>query len=181
MQKRIFFAFPVPTAIRTSLEFFKDSVGGERVRFVKPENYHITLSFFGEQEASFIPQLVKVVTPIFSETPAFTLSFDRIALAPPQKKPTMIWAEYQRHPEATNLAREIETTAAQVFDFPDRRQGHEILPHITIARFKGPSPEVLPQIKLDALIMKECNLYESTSTLDGLTYVPLYTFHLHNS
>lgn len=176
MQRRIFLAFPVPTKITKSLSTYASAIQQEEFRWVKPENYHITISFFGEQEDTLIPQVTEKLRELISSIGPFVLTFNTIAKAPPHKTPTMLWAEYHSSETFTGLVRAVEKTTATIMSYPDKREGQTPIPHITLVRFKHTLPEDIPQIDLQPIRATTCILYESRKTDAGSTYTALEEF-----
>jgi RNA 2',3'-cyclic 3'-phosphodiesterase len=178
MNRRIFVGIPVPLGIQKSLTTYCESIAQESLRFTKPENYHITLSFFGEQEERFVLKLEKSIRSVISDTPSFSLQFDSIAFAPPKREPSMIWAQYRTNDAFTKLVNKLETELKHIIHFTDKRNGHAPIPHITLARFKLPQSYELPQIELDSVVITAAALFESKRTENGIVYTTLSEFQL---
>jgi 2'-5' RNA ligase len=178
MKTRLFLGFPVPRPIQVSLAQYSQALLFPELRWVKPENYHITISFFGEQEHAKIEEISDVISSVTTQSAPFTFHFDGITLAPPKKQPSMIWAQYQSTETFTKLVRSIEKALSNSFTFTDQREGHEPLPHITLARFRNLSTRNLPQIELDSLHVTEAVLYSSQKTETGSVYTQITSFPL---
>ncbi len=177
MKRRIFLALPVPVAVQKSLTFYKSSFHNPDFRWVRPENYHITISFFGEQEEQGIKRCTEAFSRIIPTLSAFTLLFDQVTLAPPKKHPTMLWSAYKSSPAFSQLVTIVEETASEYMSFPDKREGHLPIPHITLARFKAAMATTISPLHLDSLQVSECILYESRKDVEGYLYQTLQTFH----
>lgn len=173
MQSRLFIALPVPEAIKQSLTHYSEAFPGSDLRWVMPSNYHMTVSFFGEQEAGLIPQITYVMRKVAGDTPAFQLRFKAISPAPPGKKPSMLWAEYETNHAFSTLVSEIEEGLRKILTFSDKREGQIPIPHITLVRFRTWTPAALPQITLDSVSATSIVLYKSEHTGEGRIYSPL--------
>jgi 2'-5' RNA ligase len=181
MAKRIFLGIPVPESIQHSLAIYTQTIAADSLRFTKPENYHITVSFFGEQEEERIPEISQAITTVLHSIAPFTISFDAISFAPPKREPSMIWALYTQIAPFTNLVDEIEEAVRKVLPYADKRNGHVPLPHITLARFRHTPLQTLPQIQLDPIQVEKLSLYESKRTEAGLSYVILEEYSLQET
>lgn len=176
MKRRIFLALPVSPKIRESLTHYIGSISEPNYKWVNPQNYHVTITFFGEQEESVIPKIVPLLHKTILALPPIELTFNRIASAPPEKIPTMLWAQYHSQQPFSELVTQVEETTAQIMTYPDKREGQTPIPHITLARFKHLSSSLIPQISLDPLKSTSCVLYESEKTESGHTYTILEEF-----
>lgn len=178
MAQRLFVGIPVPISIQKSLTVYTRSLPQDNIRFVKPENYHITLSFFGEQDEKKIGDISKILQEITSSVMPFILLFDRISFAPPKQQPNMIWANYQKNYDFTEFVNRVEQAITSIITFADQRNGHAPIPHITVARFKHFVLPELPQIALDAIPVSSVSLFESKLTDNGPIYTELDQFPL---
>jgi len=178
MARRLFVGIPVPPPIQKGLESYIRALPQDNIRFVKPENYHITLSFLGEQEETKISQIHAAISAISSTAAPLHLSFDTISFAPPNKPPSMIWAKYKENEALHNLTVQIEKAINGVVTYKDKRGDHVLVPHITLARFKHATIDALPQIVLDGILVASISLFESKLTENGPIYTELEKFPL---
>lgn len=178
MAKRLFVGIPVPHSIQKSLRIYTEALPRDIIRLVKPENYHITISFFGEQDGSNVGNISAVISEVTSSVSPFVLSFDRITLAPPKRPPSMIWASYKSNKEFSRLVSAIEEQLKPLIEFGDKRNGHAPIPHITLARFKNAVIDPLPPVELDSITVNSISLFESKLTENGLIYTELEKFPL---
>ena len=180
MQKRLFVGIPVPKSIQTSLQIYTQAIASDTIRFVKPENYHITLTFLGEQEEVKIKQIISVIAGVSSVAKPLLLTFDTISLAPPNKPPSMIWAKYKQNDTLNSMTLQIEKAINSIVSYKDKRGDHVLIPHITLARFKRTSLKDLPQIVLDPIEVTSLALFESKRTDAGQIYTILEEFLLRS-
>jgi RNA 2',3'-cyclic 3'-phosphodiesterase len=176
--KRFFLAIPVPEAIRKSLSLYSSVFTSDALRLVKPENYHITVSFFGEQEEKNFPIIRDVITAKTRETQPFPLHYHAITLAPPKKTPSMIWAQYHSSDAFTEMVSTIEAGIRLSLPYSDRREGSTPIPHITLARFRGNAVPELPMIELDPVHVTSLSLFVSERLENNPVYHELETFTL---
>ena len=100
------------------------------IRWTKPENLHITTCFIGETEKNEVDRIIGKIKSISEVTPIFDLEFRNIQLAPPKKKPYMIWVNYTSNDTYTDLCDKLNF---ELINLSKRTY----YPHVTLARFKG--------------------------------------------
>ena len=103
------------------------------IRWVNPENLHITTWFLGEVDDGRVRRLHDVLEAPFT-TPRFTVRLDGVGTFPPSGRPRVIWIGISRGVESlVALYLELaERLPAIGFD-PERRA---YTPHLTLARVK---------------------------------------------
>jgi 2'-5' RNA ligase len=183
MKKRLFLAIPLSDSILQKLAALKDRYDfGNDVRWIPEQNLHITVSFFGDVEEKDIPDLDEKIRQITAATPKFTLAFERILFAPPNRPPRMIWADFMPSTPYAGLVKKIYA-AAKEFLLPEiaREAFREPMPHITLARFQNPA--VANKLKLEILesenmLAETCELIESELTPKGSIYTVLKRYQL---
>jgi RNA 2',3'-cyclic 3'-phosphodiesterase len=178
MTTRLFLAIPIPDEIKKSLSLYTSVFTSDSIRPVKSENYHITVSFFGEQNTNRVAEIAESISSVAAEVSSFQLQFDDISFAPPKRPPSMIWAQYLSSDAFTQLVRKIEERLQNVINFKDQRNGHVPIPHITLARFRNTRTANLPQVLLDPIPVTALSLFESKRTESGPIYTELETFPL---
>ncbi|MFC2114542.1 RNA 2',3'-cyclic phosphodiesterase, partial [Bacteroidota bacterium] len=158
----------------------------DKVRWINPENWHITLVFLGSFPVDKVQALTDNLEEFFTQAPSFNLFYDRYSYKPGFKNPTMIWANFQHSEEFDKL---VISAYSHLSDF---YTSHEIpfklsirehnIPHITLARLKqeyNPFPK-LQDTKKDfpVLQVKDCHLFESALLPKGAKYHLLHSFSL---
>lgn len=98
------------------------------VRFIKPENLHITL--IPPWYEKKINHLVNYLNSFITTLSPFELTFNRILFAP-SDRPRLIWTEGIYSPPMKKLRSELEK------HLKTRKERRQLIPHITIARFKN--------------------------------------------
>lgn len=155
MHKRLFLGIPLSDTVKTKLH---DSLTPLQElyplwKWVKEENFHITVSFFGSVAEEKIPLLSEVVNETIKKTPQFSLRLNELLLTPPHQKPRMLWAVASTSSEFSVLVHDIETAVGQNTELPDYRKSADPIPHVTLARFK--SQELNTEISFPTLDLKE--------------------------
>ena len=102
------------------------------VKWVEPENLHITLKFLGEVEESKIEKLIALVSSAVAGTGSFNVKFEGIG-----KYPRVIWVGTgQGAEELCKIASAVEKNLAKA---GYQKEEREFKPHITIGRVKDQS------------------------------------------
>lgn len=178
--RRLFLGIAVPDGIKINMSL---GVGPLQTlyptwKFVKPENYHVTLSFLGEIDEGVLTTILPTISQIASTTAPFTLNFQELTLAP-APSPRMIWA-ISENQQFTDLVTTIESSLSTHLTLPDYRRSANPIPHITLARFDPADSQEkiqLPGIYLKFLVTT-LHLFESHQTTNGPEYTLLEEFSL---
>ncbi len=131
MDDRLFIGLPVPEAVRTVLSM---SAGGlEPVKWVNPDDYHITLRFIGEVEPpktrEIAARLGEIIVPAPKIEPTQFGAFGG-------KKPRSVHIAIAPAPALTELQIQCERICRAAGLDPEKRK---FAPHITIGRLRGAS------------------------------------------
>lgn len=122
---RLFFALWPDESTRKALSAWQSAVSGRKV---PPENLHITLAFLGEQPASAVPELSRILEQVSSD--AIGLKLDRMGYFSHSR---ISWAGMKAiPPELTQLYKRLVAVLAEKSISYDRR--NRFKPHITLAR-----------------------------------------------
>ncbi|MDX1934510.1 MAG: RNA 2',3'-cyclic phosphodiesterase [Capsulimonadales bacterium] len=142
---RLFVAVPVTEEIKDALRTAQVHLAtlaegtGVRVRWVEPENYHLTVAFLGELTENVVPDLSDACAAIAAGTPAFRVAIAGLSVFPkPRGKMSSeiktIWVGLTTGSEAwRELARRAEPWFVP---FGAAREGG-LVPHITLGRVKS--------------------------------------------
>lgn len=118
-------------ALQTKL---KMDLGSYVVRWVAPENIHITLKFLGDVDAVKIEALERGVGEACAGVRPFDLRFGGVGAFPNLHRPNVIWVGAQGEVEiAARLAKNVEDACAAL-SFP--REPRPFEPHLTLGRVK---------------------------------------------
>lgn len=177
MNKRLFVAIPLEPNIKSLLGTYKTHViNHPNITWVAPQNLHITLYFLGNVAEEVIPNLIDKINTVLLDIKRFSLKHGRIVLAPPNKAPKMIWVQFEKNKNYDQLCFKLQN-AIQKYENKHKPSNHkELIPHITLARFKGfvnITQEDLKQIEIPEVDVTSCHLMESTLTPEGPVYETL--------
>ncbi len=137
---RLFTAFEIPPEIAARLAFFRGGLNG--ARWVEPEDYHITLRFFGDIDGRTAQALDDdfVATEILaSGVASMRLSLDEIGVFGGQQ-PRALIARLRPDPALARLQATHEAIARRNGLAPETRK---FTPHVTLARLRGVEPQAV--------------------------------------
>ena len=136
---RLFSALEIPRKIAAQLAYFRGGLNG--ARWIEPEDYHITLRFFGDVDLHTARALDEALieTEHFSAGAALTLELDELAVFG-GSQPRTLYARVKPDALLTRLQAAHESLARRNGLAPETRK---FTPHVTLARLKGVEPETL--------------------------------------
>lgn len=178
---RTFIAVELDKEIKKALSKIQDELKTTRadVKWVEPENIHLTLKFLGEVEENKIPKISQILKDISSQAKPFTIALSGLGAFPGLKYPRVVWIGIaEGKAELSKLAELIEARLVQL-KFPKEKKGFSA--HFTLGRFRsGKNKDVLcqklntiqvPELKQE---IKSITLFKSTLTPKGSIYEKLW-------
>lgn len=102
----------------------------ERIRWVRPENLHLTLYFFGAMEEQRIPEIEPALARAAEGVAAFDLRFTGLGVFGPPRQPRVLWLGVESAELAALHAR-VEPALAAAGWPPEPR---DFAPHLTLGR-----------------------------------------------
>ena len=136
MALRCFIAIEIPEAIRGAIVSSIDSLkkAGADVKWVSPENIHITLQFLGETEEARIPLIKETLDKILLTYSPFYIKIAGVGCFPDSRRPRVIWVGAEEAQPVINLHGDI---ARGMADLGYREEERNFTPHLTIGRVKS--------------------------------------------
>ncbi|MFZ5590258.1 MAG: RNA 2',3'-cyclic phosphodiesterase [Bacillota bacterium] len=137
MRKRLFWAIHLPDELIYLVCRFQQQLQylAPRANWVKPQNMHITLAFWGEQEIGLIPFAVDTVQEALRSLRPFTLKLSRPGYFGSRNSPSVIWLGIAGDIENLYTLRQFTESSLVKFNYcPESRPFH---PHLTLARLKN--------------------------------------------
>ena len=180
MHKRLFIAVPLSPSFVRAFEAYQMQHPFPWVRWIPAENVHITLYFLGEVDNEKVPDIRARLRKVIAEQSPFSLTFQKLDFGPPPGPPRMIWAYFAT---STDYRRLVEAVSFALKPFVYRASRKELIPHVTLARFKTDADP--PRIQLCPMVPEEkglrvssCDLLESQLTPTGSLYTRVQSFSL---
>ncbi len=150
--------------------------GGDGVRWIAPENLHLTLRFLGNVAASEITPLAEHAQDALADCAPFALTLGAVLAFPSLRKPRVIVLDAQ--PEATlaALAARLEKVAVEHGLDPEERSFRA---HLTLGRVRARRiPALEAPAPANSLHVREVVLFRSDLAQGGAHYSPLATLAL---
>ena len=101
------------------------------VRWVEPDQIHLTLKFLGEVRPERVPEVRSAVARVAEKTQPFSLTLAGAGAFPTMRRPKVIWLGAEASPELRCLKHDLEWELAPLGFEREVRAFH---PHITLGR-----------------------------------------------
>ncbi|OAI55054.1 hypothetical protein AYO44_13695 [Planctomycetaceae bacterium SCGC AG-212-F19] len=135
---RTFIAIDVNSAVRDRLVELQENLarGGTDVKWVEPENLHLTLLFLGEVEDKQLHEVCRAVADATAGQAPFTMALEKVGCFPNARRPRILWAGVGTGlQEVVAVHDAIEPALLDLGCY--RREERDYTPHLTLGRIKG--------------------------------------------
>ncbi len=136
---RAFIGISFPKEVILSLKHFQRQLRtyGIRASWPRPENMHLTLSFFEKIHINRIESIKECMTMATAKTPAHIISFSGIGAFPSIKRPRVIWAGTIGQTDI--LKKFVNRLSIHLLENLEiKKEKKKFIPHVTVARIKQP-------------------------------------------
>lgn len=173
---RAFIAIEASPEVRAAVASLVDELEGRvpKVRWVAPENLHITLRFLGHTDERILQGLTDELKAMVARCAPFRLEFRGIGLFPSPRRARVMSALIAKPPrELEELYRSVESAVGH-HGFPEERRTFK--PHLTFARLRAPSaglPKIQSELEnreLGHASVDEVIVFESVLKRTGAVY-----------
>ena len=133
---RCFVAIDVSEEVRRAIAGATEKVKGlsKGVRWVPPDNVHLTLKFLGETGDDKVLQIQESLSLLCSRHPPFTITVRGSGGFPDMRRPNVLWVGIDESGPLGLLNRDIEKSMAELgFEKEVKR----FSPHLTVGRVKS--------------------------------------------
>lgn len=165
MQHRVFIAINFPEDIKKRLAVYQRKWPELPVRWIKPENLHITLEFLGYVPDEELLEVCKTAKEVAARHKPFSIKLNNICYGPPKKiPPRLIWISGERSKELVLLRDDLEKTlSGSLVRFVSEKR--DFSPHITLGRirtwdWRRIEPEERPEVSEDINLSFNVNSLE---------------------
>lgn len=134
---RTFIALDLGQDIRDRLITLQGKLAesGAQVKWVEPDNLHITLLFLGEVDQRDVIDICRAVSGATSQVPKFDLSIEGTGAFPTPRHPRIVWAGAGEGAEqVVALHDALEKPLLELGCY--RREERKYTPHVTLGRVK---------------------------------------------
>lgn len=183
---RAFIAIELSNDVQASLRQaggeLENSLASGTVRWVKPENIHLTLRFLGNVRESKLTEIYGGLDQITGTEKPFSLQLDLLGCFPNPKKPRVIWIGLNGDVEQLDsLQNSVGLKLHRLGWEEEKRKYH---PHLTLGRVKDVRKVLeadLPwgRVLVEGLIeVKAIHLIESQLLASGAVYSTRHSSYL---
>jgi 2'-5' RNA ligase len=135
---RTFIAIELPADIRHYLAQsgpqLTTGIPDKGVRWVAPENMHLTLRFLGDTAEDKLPQISAELDTITSQFQPFSLHLDQLGCFPNPKRPRVIWVSLAGALTPLQAIQKSIETAVNSLGW--KREKRPFRPHLTLGRVR---------------------------------------------
>lgn len=136
---RTFIAIDLPDEVKAYLTAVSKELSRQlpkgAVRWVKPEQMHLTLRFLGDTAVSQLNLLYDTLDTNLAEAKPFTLKLSQLGAFPNKERPRVIWVGIGGEMKALNLTQSQVVQAVTSLNFPPDKL--KFKPHLTLGRVKN--------------------------------------------
>jgi len=173
---RAFIAIEVTDEVRGALAEAQQELSASpaKVKWVAPENIHLTLKFLGNVSEDAEPQVEAAMGQAAGDGP-FEFAVEDLGRFPPRGKPRVVWAGVSQGAEAVTAVQATLEAALRPLGFEKERR---FVPHLTRGRVMAPGgADALgtmlagrPGERFGVCTASEIVLFESALTPRGAVY-----------
>ncbi len=133
---RCFLAVDIPEEVKTAISRFIEPLKSDfaDIRWVKNENIHITVNFFGCVEEDDIKTLAGLISKSLSNLSPFTFSLQGFGFFGKGEYPRVIWLGVEKGKERISELNKIVKDAAERQEILSKEE--DFFPHLTLGRCK---------------------------------------------
>lgn len=176
---RLFAAIDIEPRLQGRIEHIQQqlkrdlNLSGKEVRWVRPEQIHLTLKFLGDVRGSMIPQVCDVMMRTAADCEGFDLRIQGLGIF--GRPARVVWAGCELPPERIKLQTQLENEFEQIgWDKENRPSAG----HLTIGRVKSAAAgrklaevvQAYPDEFLGAVSVDQRVLYDSQLGRTGPEY-----------
>jgi 2'-5' RNA ligase len=184
---RLFIAVDLPPDIHDCLEKvsdqLKEQMGPVPVRWVSPQNIHLTLKFLGDVSPSNIEVLSELLFTEAAHQKPMVISIGGVGAYPKVRSPRVVWVGVEAPPEMVDLQNAIDAQISRIGYSPDRRP---FSPHLTLGRVsRNATPQEVRKIGdtlfsnkigfLGVARIRSVHIFRSDLKLSGAEYTKLFS------
>ncbi len=185
MTKRTFIGIKVQfnEALREVFNSLKHELADERIKWVSPQNLHVTLHFLGETTEEQLVKVLKLISNKTSDFSGFTLKLNGLSFFRRQSSPSAVFFNLTEVDELVELVKNIKLGLSKLgFSVGQKFKPHLTLGRINYLRDRSAFYDLMEDfaetgcqlIKVDNII-----LYESILKPEGPVYKPVKVFPLN--
>lgn len=180
--KRLFFALNATNPLAQSfLPIFKKiKINADKkeisVKWVPPENFHITLTFLGDTDVESIPQIQEVLKKVCTEFSPFDLKVEDVGAFSNEHDARVLWLGVQNKRALNEFKNQLDSELQAQGLFGGELRNYK--PHLTFGRLRNPRSvkDMISPFKRKSfgkIHVSEIVLYESNLEGNFPVYTPI--------
>ncbi len=185
---RSFIAIELPDPIVSAIHKVQKGIKshGLKLRWVKPENIHLTLKFLGDIHTEDVDGIGEAITSAVGDSPSLSLCGKGVGVFPNLRRPKVMWVGIGG--ETRNLVTLQKTIDENLENrgFPKEKRAFK--GHLTIGRTKGhlnydrlvAAMREYLEYKTEPFTAREIILFKSDLKTGGAVYTKLVTIPLRS-
>jgi 2'-5' RNA ligase len=181
---RLFIALPIPEEVRERIVADTAFLRGKypRLKWLRQDALHLTLSFLGEVEEDRIDFIHGAMRQAAERTSAYGMELEGMGAFPKRGAPRVLYLPVTKGEETTRM---LQSVLVQALGDLGKRDRKKFTPHLTIARVKGrhetPDPREAGEGLSFGFDQRSVVLYRSHLDPKGARYERLKTVELAES
>jgi 2'-5' RNA ligase len=173
--------------INDVINYFKTQTPEKALKWVAPENLHLTVKFLGDVPDNKIEQVKMLINQALENVKSFEIGVEKLGMYPNPGSPRVVWLGITGGEPLKEIHKKLESQLQEAEIEPEKRS---FSPHLTIARVRRNADkqtvkeigEALSKFKVDSLgkcLINHVVLYKSELTPKGPIYTPLLSSPLN--
>lgn len=156
------------------------------VKWVAPENVHVTLKFLGDVREDRLPQVLSAIEDALRGRSAFEMSLSGIGAFPNPERAKVVWIGIEKGIDhIRELAKAVESGLERVGFSPENRpfKAHVTIGRIKTSKYLGRLAEGMDKIEAEDMGSQKVTsiaVMQSELFRDGPLYTPMAVFELNN-
>ena len=187
---RTFFCLELPESAKKEISKTAKSIDSPAyVKWVSPENLHITLKFLGDVNRKEVPAIKRKAKISSAQVSPFEMTIDKLSGFPNSGFPKVIWLGSDSAPgEIFRLQEDLES---RLEDLGFEKENRDYVPHVTLGRTKEENETKIEKLGSNltgygletnwTVSVDQLTLMESNLKPHGPEYDPVFQLDLGNS
>ena len=190
---RSFIAIEIPAGIQNAIAentaSIKHTLPKPLIRWVTPQNVHLTLKFLGDETPANLKRLADTLIEVAASHETFDVSVGGLGAFPTHKRARVIWIGLDAPPALAALQHAVDAAAAQL-GYP--KEERPFSPHLTIGRVsQNASASDLQHIRsalestkvgiLGTIRVQAIRIFKSNLQPGGSVYTLLYNLSMKST
>ena len=183
---RLFIAVNLPKKERDGIHHAAHTLReqGLPVRWIDPDEYHLTLKFLGEVRTDRVDQIGAILGRVAAGSPSFSANLTGFGAFPTVRRPCVLWMGIEPTPALRCLKQDVEWALSSVGFERETRAFH---PHLTLGRveredgagaFRGLDKLIAELTYTHLIPVASLELMRSQTSRRGAAYTVLSSYPL---